>query len=116
MGSKKLLYHFNRAPHGTIFWTEGFRAAVGATAGIDEHKVTILFQADGVWYTLKNIDKRENDGYLQTLEEAGTEYYVVKEDLEKRGIGEDEVQENIRIIPREEALALYKEADFILDW
>lgn len=116
MASKNLLYHFNRMPHGTIFWTEGFRAAVGAVAGMDEHKVTILFQADGVWNALKDVDTKENKGYFATLNEAGTRYYVIKEDLEKRGIKEEKIKDGIEIIERKDALKLYKEADFILDW
>lgn len=116
MGTKRLLYHFNRAPHGTIFWTEGLRAAVGAVAGVDEHKVDILFQADGVWSALKEMGRKENEGYMQTLEEGDTKFYVVREDLEKRRIREDGVWEKVEIISRKEALRLYKEVDFILDW
>ena len=100
MATRKLLYHFNRPPHGTVFNTEGMRAAVGAVAGIDEHEVTILFQADGVYYSLKDVDRSENKGYEITLKKFGDMNYVVNEDLEARGISEDELSDDMTVISR----------------
>ncbi|MEK7274911.1 MAG: DsrE family protein [Candidatus Desantisbacteria bacterium] len=116
MATKKLLYHFNRAPYGTVFYTEGWRAAVGATAGIDEHEVTILLQGEGIYYSLKGADRAENLGYEATLKKAGVKYYVVKEDLDARGISNDEVAKDMNLIPRADTWKLYHEADFNLDW
>ncbi len=116
MATKKLLYHFNRPPFGTVFCTEGWRAAVGAIAGIDEHEVSLLFQGDGIYYCLKNVDRSENAGYEATLQKAGTKYYAVKEDLEARGISQDELSDDITVILRADTWDLYKEADFNLDW
>ncbi len=116
MATKKLLYHFNRPPYGTVFYTEGMRAAVGATAGIDKHEVTLLFQADGVYYCLKDVDRSENKGYEGTLKKAGVKYYAVKEDLEARGISQDELADDTTVIPRTATWELFQEADFNLDW
>jgi sulfur relay (sulfurtransferase) DsrF/TusC family protein len=116
MATKKLLYHFDRPPYGTVFYTEGWRAAVGATSGIDEHEVTILLQGDGVYYSLKGADRAENLGYEATLKKANTKCYVVKEDLASRRISEDEVADDMVVIPRADTWRLYEEADFNLDW
>jgi sulfur relay (sulfurtransferase) DsrF/TusC family protein len=116
MATKKLLYHFNRAPYGTVFYTEGWRAAVGATAGIDEHEVNLLFQGDGVYYCLKGADRAENLGYEGTLKKAGVKYHVVKEDINARGISEGEIADDMVIVPRADTWKLYHEADFTLDW
>ncbi len=116
MATRKLLYHFNRAPFGTVFYTEGMRAAVGAIAGIDEHEVTLLFQQDGVYYGLKNVDRSENLGYEGTFKNAGVTHYVVKEDLEARGISQGELADDMTVIPRADTWKLYQEADFNLDW
>jgi len=116
MATKKLLYHFNRPPFGTVFYTEGWRAAVGATAGIDEHEVTILMQGDGVYYALKGTDRTENLGYEATLNKIGVKYYVVKEDLENRSISQNEIANDMTIISRADTWKLYQEADFNLDW
>ncbi len=116
MATKKLLYHFNRAPYGTVFYTEGWRAAVGAMAGIDEHEVTLLLQSDGVYYGLKGADRAENQGYEMTMKKSGTKFYVVQEDLETRGISQDELAEDMMVIPRADTFKLYEDADFNLDW
>ena len=57
MAEKKVLINICRAPFGTVFYTEGLRAGVGVSAGIDENIPTILFQSDGVFYCLKDVDK-----------------------------------------------------------
>lgn len=116
MATRKVLYHFNRPPFGTVFYTEGMRAAVGATAGIDEHEVSILFQGDGVYYCLKDADRAENQGYEGTLKKAGVNYFAVEEDLKARGVGKDELADDITVVPRAETWKLYDEADFNLDW
>ncbi len=116
MATKKLLYHFNRPPFGTVFYTEGMRAAVGATAGIDEHEVTLLFQGDGIYYCLKNVDRTENLGYEGTLKKADVKYYAVQEDLEVRNVSQNELAGDITVIPRADTWKLYQEADFNLDW
>ncbi|MEK7273768.1 MAG: DsrH/TusB family sulfur metabolism protein [Candidatus Desantisbacteria bacterium] len=116
MATRKLLYHFNRPPYGTVFHTEGWRASVGATAGIDEHQVTLLMQSDGVYYALKNADRAENLGYEGTLKKAGAKFYAVREDVEARGISQDELAADITLIPKAETGKLYQEADFCLDW
>ncbi len=116
MATRKLLYHFDRAPYGTVFYTEGWRAAVGAIAGIDEHEVTLLLQSDGVYYGLKGADRAENQGYEISLKKAGTQFYVVQEDLEARGISQDELADDMTVIPRADTFKLYEDADFNLDW
>lgn len=116
MATRKLLYQFNRPPYGTVFYTEGMRAAVGATAGIDEHEVILLFQADGIYYCLKDVDRSENLGYEGTLKKAGVQYYAVKEDLEARGISQDELADDVTVVSRADTWKFYQEADFNLDW
>ncbi|MDI6800158.1 MAG: DsrE family protein [Actinomycetota bacterium] len=116
MAEKRILYHFNRAPHGNIFWTEGMRAATGAVAGIDEHKVDLLFQGDGVYNALKDMEETESLGYLPSLEEAEAGYYVVDEDIKERVIGVGDLKDRFKVIDRAKAAALYLQTDMNVDW
>ncbi len=43
MSEKHVLFAFNHAPYGTIFYNEGLRAVVGVTSGIDEHHGRLRF-------------------------------------------------------------------------
>ncbi len=43
-------------------------------------------------------------------------HYVVKEDLEARGISQGELADDMTVIPRADTWKLYQEADFNLDW
>ena len=96
---------------------EGLRAAVGCAAGIDEHRATLLFQGDGVFYALKDVDRTENQGYMGTLKDLDcANYFVVSEDLDSRGIRSNELSDDMKVISRYESVKLYEEADVIMDW
>jgi hypothetical protein len=43
MGQRHVLITLNHAPYGSIYYTEGLRAVVGITSGIDEHTVDVLY-------------------------------------------------------------------------
>jgi sulfur relay (sulfurtransferase) DsrF/TusC family protein len=79
MAVKKVLINICRAPFGTVFYTEGLRAAVGTSAGIDENIPTVLFQADGVFYCLKDVDRSDAISYFKSFKDMGTKLYAVKE-------------------------------------
>ncbi len=116
MGQKKVLVNISDAPFGNIFYTEGLRAAVGVSAGIDENIPTVLFQADGVYYCLKGVDRTDSMAYFESMKGLGTKLYAVKEDLEARAITGDELAEDITTIPRQKAFQLFSENDVNMDF
>jgi sulfur relay (sulfurtransferase) DsrF/TusC family protein len=116
MAEKKVLINICRAPFGTVFYTEGLRAAVGTSAGIDENIPTILFQSDGVFYCLKDVDRTDARAYFESYKTMGTKLYAVKEDLDERGITGAELAPDIEVISRDKALGLFQENDFNMDF
>jgi len=116
VADRKVLINLCRAPFGTVFYTEGLRAAVGACAGLDDNMATVLFQSDGVYYCLKNVDRTDALIYFESFKEMEMELYVVKEDLEERRITEDELASDIFVIQRERAFELFRENDFNMDF
>jgi sulfur relay (sulfurtransferase) DsrF/TusC family protein len=116
MPQKKVLININRTPFGTIMYTEGLRAAVGVSAGIDENIPTVLFQSDGVYYTLKDVDRTDALAYFESMKGMDTKLYAVKEDLDERSISESELAQDISVISRERALQLLHENDVSLDF
>ncbi|MBU0733875.1 MAG: DsrE family protein [Proteobacteria bacterium] len=116
MAEKKVLVNICRAPFGTVFYTEGLRAAVGVSAGIDENIPTILFQSDGVFYCLKDVDRTDALAYFESFKSMGTQLYAVKEDLDERGVEKSELAPDITVISRDEAFTLFQENDFNMDF
>lgn len=111
MAQKHVVVFFNRAPYGSIFYTEGLRAAVGVIAGLDEHTIVMVYLGDGAYFALKGVDRSDTAKYIGTLTAFGYRLKVERESLEARGISEDEVASDIEIIPRSEVLALVNKAD-----
>ncbi len=116
MAEKKVLINICRAPFGTVFYTEGLRAAVGVSAGIDENIPTVLFQSDGVFYCLKDADRTDALAYFESFKNMGTKLFAVKEDLDERGIAESELASDIAVITRDKAFGLLQENDFNIDF
>ncbi len=116
MGQKKVLINISDGPFGNIFYTEGLRAAVGVSAGMDENIPTVLFQADGVYYCLKDVDRTDSMAYFESMKGLGTKLYAVEEDLAARGIASDELAPDITRIPRQKAFELFKENDHNIDF
>ena len=116
MGQRHVLVTFNHAPYGSIYYSEGLRAAVGVTSGIDEHTVDVLYLGEGVRFALKHVDRRDSARYLATLSSFGAKLKVEREALTERGIEEADLAEDVEVIDRHEALQLVRRADLTIDF
>lgn len=116
MAEKKVVVSFNHAPYGTIYYTEGLRAAVGVTAGLDEHSVNSVFLGDGVYFTLKNVNRDDTTKYLITLSDLGSKLYAEEESLRERNISADQLADDVEVVPRSKILELFQEADYNVDF
>ncbi|MDO8673260.1 MAG: DsrE family protein [Dehalococcoidia bacterium] len=116
MGQKHVLFTINHAPYGSIYYTEGLRAVVGVTSGIDEHTVDVVYLGDGVYFALKGVDRTDSVKYIGTLAGAGTRLKVERESLEARGIRPDEVADDVKIVSRGDVAYLLFRADVTIDF
>jgi len=116
MGQKHVLITFNHAPYGTIYYTEGLRAAVGVTSGIDEHTVDVVYMGDGVYFALKGVDRADTNKYLGTLSAAGYKLQAVEESLAARGISKADLASDIKVISRSQLLEIIGKADATIDF
>jgi sulfur relay (sulfurtransferase) DsrF/TusC family protein len=111
MAQKHVLITINQAPYGNIYYTEGLRAAVGVTSGIEENTVTVVYMGDGAYFALKGVDRKDTSKYIETLEKQGCKLMVEKEAMLERGIAENEVAGDVNVIPRSDVLKLIQGAD-----
>jgi tRNA 2-thiouridine synthesizing protein C len=116
MGKRHVLVTFNHAPYGSIYYTEGLRAAVGVTSGVDEHTVDVLYLGEGVRFALRDVDRRDSARYLATLASFGAKLRVEREALAERGIEEGDLAEDVEVIDRRQALELVRRADLTIDF
>jgi len=116
MGQRHVLVTFNHAPYGSIYYTEGLRAAVGVTSGVDEHTVEVLYLGEGVRFALRDVDRRDSARYLATLASLGARLRAERESLAERGIEEADLAENVEVIDRRQALELVRRADLTMDF
>ncbi|MEE9203215.1 MAG: DsrE family protein [Dehalococcoidia bacterium] len=111
MAQKHVAVLFTRPPYGDVYYTEGLRAAVGLTSGIDEHTVDVIYVGDGVYFTLKGVDRTDSARYIATLAKGGYQLKAEAESLTERGIKKDELAEDVEVISRSQVVALLGKAD-----
>ena len=116
MSEKRVLITFNHAPFGSVHYTEGLRAVVGVTSGIDEHVVDVVYLGDGVYFALAGVDRRDSKLYLDTLDKLGYSLKAERESLATRGLAETDLASDVQIISREEVLDLIRQADVTIDF
>lgn len=116
MGQRHVLITFNHAPYGSIYYTEGLRAAVGVGGGVDEHTVDVLYLGDGVYFALKEVDRTDSAKYLATLSALGVSLKVEQEALQARSISKSDLADDVEVIDREQALELVRRADLTIDF
>ena len=116
MAQKHVVATFSHPPYGSIWYTEGLRAAVGVTAGTDEHTVDVIYLGDGVFFALKGVDRTDSARYIGTLAKGGSRPKVEAESLKDRAISKEDLATDVDVIPRREVLALISRADHTIDF
>jgi sulfur relay (sulfurtransferase) DsrF/TusC family protein len=112
MTQRRILFTINHAPFGSIHYAEGLRAVVGATSGIDEHEVDVLYLGDGVYFALRGVDRGDTLKYIDTLAKGGRKLNVERESLQERGVALEDLAPDVEVVPRSAIRQLIAQADF----
>ena len=117
---KKFLYVNRRAPHGTIYAHEALEVVlIGAAFDQD---VSLAFIDDGVFQLKKEQDTAEIytknfSKIYSALEMYDVEkLYVEKESLECRGLTEDDLSVDVKIINSKEMKKLITDSEVIFNF
>ena len=117
---KKFLYVNRRAPHGTVYAHEALEVVlIGAAFDQD---VSLAFIDDGVFQLKKDQDTSEIytknfSKIYSALEMYDVEkLYVEKESLEQRGLSEDDLMVDVKILTSDEMKKIITESEVILNF
>ena len=116
---KKFLYVNRRAPHGTVYAHEALEVVlIGAAFDQD---VSLAFIDDGVFQLKKNQDTSEIytknfSKIYSALEMYDVEkLYVEKESLHSRGLTEDDLSVDVKVIDSSEMKKLMSDSEVVLN-
>ena len=117
---KKFLYINRKAPHGTIYAHEALEVVLIGAAF--EQDVSMAFIDDGVF----KLKKNQNTEYIETKNFTKTysalemydveKLYVEKESLEERGLSEQDLSVEVKVIPSSEMKELIEDSEVILNF
>ena len=117
---KKFLYINRRAPHGTVYAHEALEVVLIGAAF--EQDVSLAFIDDGVFQLKKDQDTSEiNTKNFSKIFSALEMYdveklYVEKESLESRGLTEDDLSVDVKVINSSEMKKLITDSEVILNF
>lgn len=105
-------------PPARVHVAEGLRAARGVAAGFDRHDVTVLFVDDGVYAARASADRAALNmaDHVADLVAAGGRMLADGASLAARGLGPDDVADDIEVVDGTETTALVRQADHTLDF
>lgn len=117
---KKFLYINRRPPHGSIYAHEALEVVlIGAAFDQD---ISLAFIDDGVYQLKKNQDTSDinTKNFSKTygaLEMYDVEkLYVEKESLEQRGLSEDDLMVDVKILTSDEMKKIITDSEVILNF
>ena len=117
---KKFLYVNRRAPHGTVYAHEALEVVlIGAAFDQD---VSLAFIDDGVFQIKKNQDTSEIytknfSKIYSALEMYDVEkLFVEKESLHSRGLTEDDLSVDVKVIDSSEMKKLMSDSEVVLNF
>jgi tRNA 2-thiouridine synthesizing protein C len=117
---KNLLYINRRAPHGTIYAHEALEVVLIGAAF--EQDVSLAFIDDGVFQLKKDQDTsdihtKNFSKIYKALEMYDVEkLFVEKESLEKRGLTEDDLSVDVKVINSSEMKKLITDSEVIFNF
>ncbi|MBT3697489.1 MAG: sulfurtransferase complex subunit TusC [Gammaproteobacteria bacterium] len=117
---KKFLYINRRAPHGTVYAHEALEVVLIGAAF--EQDVSLAFIDDGVFQLKKDQDTSEiNTKNFSKIFAALEMYdveklYVERESLESRGLKEDDLSVDVKVIDSSEMKKLITDSEVIFNF
>ncbi|MEW5902850.1 MAG: sulfurtransferase complex subunit TusC [Pseudomonadota bacterium] len=120
MSAKKFMFVNRKAPYGTIYALESLEVVL-ITAAFDQD-VSLAFLDDGVYQLkkgqqTKGIETKNFSPTYRALEDYDIDkLYVEKEALEARGLNEEDLIVDVKVISRAEMGKLMDEQDVVLSF
>ena len=118
--SKKFMFVNRTAPYGSVYALESLEVVL-ITAAFDQD-VSLVFVEDGVWQLkkgqqTKGIETKNFSPTYRALEGYDIEkLYVERESMEERGLTEDDLIVDVKVLPAAEIGKLMTEQDVVLSF
>jgi tRNA 2-thiouridine synthesizing protein C len=118
--AKKFMFVNRTAPYGSVYALESLEVVL-ISAAFDQD-VSLVFVEDGVWQLkkgqqTKGIETKNFSPTYRALEGYDVEkLYVERESMEERGLTEDDLIVDVKVLPATELGKLMDEQDVVLSF
>ena len=115
---KKATILMRKAPYGSVYSAEGFRAIMGL--GVFEMDVCVVFVDDGVYVLLKGQNPSQlemkplGDGFPMLSEFDVDQFYVHAPSLKERGLATEDLVIDVEVVDDGGIARLLGQSDVVL--
>lgn len=110
MDEKKVVLMISSSPFSTLNTYEALRSSISFI----DHEVKILWSGEGVHFTLKSVEKTMTKSFLRLANDMEIELYVSEKDLTEKGLAGKELEEDIKIMTRNDLIEALNDADIVM--
>ncbi|MGD0804727.1 MAG: DsrE family protein [Candidatus Bathyarchaeia archaeon] len=109
---KSIIFLVSSSPFATLNNYEALRTAMS----LFDHKVSIIWESDGVFYPLNGSDKAKTQPFLRLMKDLNVSLVVDLDDLKKRGVALDEVIEGVESFEHDRILDMLAMANVVISF
>ena len=110
MDEKKVVLLISSSPFSTLNTYEALRSSISFI----DHEVKIIWKGEGVHFPLKSVDKTMTKTFLRLANDMEIELYVSEKDLAEKGLEGKELEEDIKIMTRNDLIEALNDADIVM--
>jgi len=109
---KNIIFHVTSSPYANLNNYEALRTAMS----LFDHKVSVIWGGDGIFYPLNGSDKTTTQPFLRLMKDLNIPLYVDLDDLKKRGVSNDEVIAEVTPLAHDRKTEMLATANVVLSF
>ena len=109
---KSIIFLVNSSPFATLNNYEALRTAMA----LFDHKVSIIWEGDGVFYPLNGSDKATTQPFLRLMKDLNVPLAVDLDGLKKRGVAFEDVIDGVESLEHDKILEMLTMANVVISF
>jgi sulfur relay (sulfurtransferase) DsrF/TusC family protein len=109
---KNIAILISSSPFATLKNYEALRLAIS----LYDHKVSIIWRGDGVYFPIESTDKTKTQPFIRLTKDLDISLYVDGDDAKRRGIKEDDFISEVKVLGRLRCLEILSGSHHVISF
>lgn len=109
---KKVIFLVSTPPFGLLNNYEALRSSIS----LFDHKVSVIWIGDGVYFPLKQSDKTMTQSFLRLVGDLNIHLLVDIDELKQRGFSKEDIIPQVDPLPNEKIVEILASSDYVVNF